>query len=170
MIYEEYHSLLKKYKDAENNYYNSLDKKSKLLYGVEPHGTNPKLIITVSNDHSYDDCLINYASEIKEIDNLINETRNNKDVLEHELKKKELELRASDDVYDKIYVYRWIEHKKIKQFFKLIGYSYRQTDRKIKEIENNLYPDLKQKREKLKKQIEEKRKREREKYEKVFKN
>lgn len=170
MIYVEYHNLYKKYKDAESNYYSSLDKKSKLLYGVEPHAINPKLIMTVTNSNSYDDGLIEFASERKAVDELINEARNNKDVLEHELKKKELELRDSDDVYDKIYVYKWLEHKKVKQFYKLIGYSYRQTDRKVKEIENNLYPDLKEKREKLKKQLEEKRKREKEKFDKVFNN
>ena len=29
MIYEEYHRLLKRYKEAENNYYLALDKKSR---------------------------------------------------------------------------------------------------------------------------------------------
>ncbi len=169
MLYEEYHDLLKKYKEAEKSYYDALDKKSKLLYGVGPHVSNPKAIIVDSSSDSYDDDLIEYASELKNIDNLINETRNNKDMLEHELKKKELELRASVDVYDRIYVYRWLEKKKTKDFYKLVNYSYKQTDRKIKEIENIIYPNLKNRRDRLKKQIDEKRKKERDNWEKVFK-
>ncbi len=169
MIYKEYHDLLKKYKEAENSYYNALDKKSKLLYGVKPHASKPKALMVNSSHDPYDDSIVNYVSGIKEVDDLINETRNNKDMLEHELKKKELELRASVDVYDRIYVYRWLEYKKTKDIYRLINFSYRQTDRKIKEIENIIYPKLKERREKLQKQIDDKRKRERENWEKVFK-
>ncbi len=139
MIYEEYHELLKKYKKAENSYFKELDKKSRLLYGVEPHATKPKEMIV---DYSYgnpDDAIINYSSEIDEVNELINETRNNKDVLEYELRKKEKELRYSYDIYDKIYVYKWLEHKRVNNYYKLLNYSKRQIYRFIDEIKDNLY-------------------------------
>ena len=170
MIYVEYHNLYKKFKEAENSYYDSLDKKSQLLHRVEPHTSNYNPMKVMGGSGSADDAIIEYSAEIKGVDNLINETRNTKDVLERELKKKEIELRASDEVYDKIYVYKWIEHKKSKYFCKLINYSKRQTDRKIKEIENTIYPELKERRERLQKQIEEKRNKERELFQKVFKS
>ena len=139
MIYEEYHDLLRKFKSAESSYYKALDKKSKLLYGVEPHAAQFKEIIV---DYSYtkpDEDLINYSSEIEEVNDLINETRNNKDVLEYELKKKEKELRYSHDIYDKVYVYHWLERKRVNNYYKLLGYSKRQIYRFIDEIRENIY-------------------------------
>lgn len=168
-MYLEYHELLKKYKDAERNYYDALDKKTQLLYSVTPHGTKVKPIINHLSNLSPDEQFNIYTREIQEVDLLINSTRNNKDALERELKKKEKELRESQDIYDRIYVYVWLEHKKSKHFCKLINYSRRQTDRKIEEIENTLYPDLKKRREELKRKQEEKKKREQEKFEKIFK-
>lgn len=169
-MYLEYHELLKKYKDAEKNYYNALDRKTKLLYSVTPHGTEAKPIINHLSNLSPDEQFNIYTREIQEVDLLINSTRNNKDALERELKRKEKDLRESKDIYDRIYVYVWLEHKKSKHFCKLINYSRRQTDRKIEEIENTLYPDLRKRREELKKRQEEKRKREQEKFQKTFKN
>ncbi len=64
MVYEEYHDLLKKYKETENSYYNALDKKSKLLYGVEPHASKPKALIVNSSHNPYDDPMINYVADI----------------------------------------------------------------------------------------------------------
>lgn len=169
-MYLEYHELLKKYKDAERNYYDALDRKTQLLYSVTPHGTEAKPIINHLSNLSPDEQFNIYTREIQEVDLLINSTRNNKDALERELKRKEKDLRESKDIYDRIYVYVWLEHKKSKHFCKLINYSRRQTDRKIEEIENALYPNLKERREKLKKIKEEKKKKEQEKFEKIFKN
>ena len=169
-MYLEYHELKKKYNDAEKNYYDALDKKTKLLYSVTPHGTEVKEIVNHLSNMTPDEGFNLYTQEIQEVDLLINSTRNNRDALEHELKKKEIKLRESNDIYDKIYVYIWIEHKKSKNICQLIGYSRRQTDRKIEEIENILYPDLKAKREQLRKIKDEKRQKEQEKLKKIFKN
>lgn len=143
MFYIEYHDLFKKYKQAEKKYYKALDKKSKLVYSIEPHAAQYKEILV---DYSYsnpDEGFINYSSDIDEVNELINETRNNKDVLEYELKKKEKELRYSCDIYDKIYVYQWLERKKVNNYYKLLPYSKRQIYRFIHEIRENLYQDEK---------------------------
>lgn len=142
-MYIEYHNLLKKYKNAESDYYDALDKKSKLLYIVTPHGTEAKPIVNHLTNLSPDEKFNRYTREIEEIDLLINSTRNNKDVLEYELKKKEIELRKSNDTYDRIYVFKWIEKKKPKQFNRLIGYSISRTYDFIAEMKHKLYKNTK---------------------------
>ena len=103
MLYLEYHELLKKYKNAEKIYYNALDKKSSLLYLVEPHAVQTKEIINSLSMTNPDEKIIMYVSQIEEVDKLINETRNNKDALNYELNKKEILLKNSQNIYDKIY-------------------------------------------------------------------
>ena len=60
-------------------------------------------------------------------------------MLAYELKKMENVMRESGDVYDKIYVYRWIEHKSVYKFYRLLGYSVRQVYRYMDEIKKKLY-------------------------------
>lgn len=139
MLYVEYHDLLKKYKSAESSYYKALDKKSKLLYSVEPHATQIKELMV---DYSYDNpdkAIIDYTVEIDSINELINTTRNNKDVLDYELRKKEKELRYSHNIYDRVYVYKWLERKRVREYYRLLNYSRRQIYRFIDEIKEKLY-------------------------------
>lgn len=142
-MYLEYHNLLKKFKEAENNYYEALDKKAKLLYSVTPHGTEVKAIVNHINNTSPDSNFIYYTSEIEEVDRLINSTRNTRDMLEYELKKKEIEMRNGVDVYDRIYVFKWIDKRKPNQFNKLIGYSISRTYDFIAEMKEILYKNTK---------------------------
>lgn len=142
-MYLEYHNLLKKFKEAENNYYDALDKKARLLYSVTPHGTEVKEIVNHITNTSPDSKFIYYASEIEEVDRLINSTRNTRDMLEYELKKKEREMRNGVDVYDRIYVFKWIEKRKPNQFNKLIGYSISRTYDFIAEMKEILYKNTK---------------------------
>jgi len=168
-MYLEYHELLKKYKDAERNYYDALDRKTKLLYSVTPHGTEAKPIVNHLSNLVPDEQFNIYTREIQEVDLLINSTRKNRDELEYELKKKEKTLRESKNIYDRIYVYVWLEHKKIPRFYRLLGLSQRQTYNYKDEIEEKLYPGLKEKRQKLKEYQNIKREEEQKKWEKVFK-
>ena len=92
-----------------------------------------------SNNTSSDINLINYTSEIDEVDKLINQSRNTRDMLNYELKKKLNQMRESEDVYDKIYIYRWIEHRSVYKFNRLLGYSVRQVYRYIDEMKEKLY-------------------------------
>ena len=139
MIYEEYHDLLRKFKSAESSYYKALDKKSRLLYEVEPHAAQVKEILVDFSLDSSDAAIIDYVAEIDEINDLINTTRNNKDVVGYELKKKEKELRYSSNIYDKIYVYKWLEHKRVREYYRLLNYSKRQIYRFIDEIKEKIY-------------------------------
>ena len=138
-MYLEYHELLKKLKDAEKTYYNALDKKSRLLYLVEPHAVQIKEVVNHLSNLNMDYNYIQYTSQIEEIDKLINETRNNKDVLNYELNKKEILLKNSQDIYDKIYYFKYIRGKRVNEFYRLINYSKRQIYRFIDEINKSLY-------------------------------
>lgn len=138
-MYIEYHELLKKCKEAEENYNEALEKKSKLILAVLPGSSKPKEVM-VSGVHASSDLkLINYTSEIDRVDNLINQSRNTRDMLNYELKKKLIKMKEEGDVYDKIYIYRWIEHKSVYKFHKLVGYSKTQVYDYISEMKKKLY-------------------------------
>ena len=137
-MYLEYNELLKRFKKAERNYNEALEKRSELILSVMPGAIKAKEIMTTSNT-SPDTNLINYTSEIDEVDKLINQSRNARDMLNYELKKKLIKMREEGDVYDKIYIYRWIEHKSVYKFYKLLGYSVRQVYRYMDEMKKKLY-------------------------------
>lgn len=138
-MYIEYHELLKKYKKAEKDYYDALEEKSKLILAVMPKASQAKEVMTSGGNTSSDSNLVNYASKIDEVDKLINQSRNTRDMLNYELKKKEREMRTNGDVYDKIYVYKWIDRKSVYKFYRLTGYSRPQVYRFISEMKEKLY-------------------------------
>lgn len=137
-MYIEYNELLKQFKKAERNYNEALEKKSELLLSVLPGAVKPKEVMVTINI-SPDTNLINYTSEIDEVDKLINQSRNTRDMLNYELKKKLINMKEEGDVYDKIYIYRWIEHKSVYKFYRLVGYSRPQVYRFISEMKEKLY-------------------------------
>ena len=138
-MYLEYHELLKKYKDAARRYNESLEERSKLISSVMLKASQYKEVVTFGGNASSGSNLIDYTSEIDEIDKLINQSRNTRDMLNYELKKLENKMRDSGDVYDKIYIYKWIERKSVYKFYRLIGYSIRQSYYFIDEMKQKLY-------------------------------
>lgn len=138
-MYLEYHELLKKYKDASRRYNESLEERSKLISSVMLKASQYKEVVTFAGNTSSDSNLIDYTSEIDEVDKLINQSRNTRDMLNYELKKLENKMRDSGDVYDKIYIYKWIERKSVYKFYRLIGYSIRQIYYFIDEMKQKLY-------------------------------
>ena len=138
MIYLEYAELLKKYNDANRDFLDALDKKQELLCMVTP-GATKYSEKTSQNTGQGDKKLIEYVSKIEYVDKLITSTRNTRDITNYELKKKEKELRESKDVYDRIYVYKWLEHKSVYKFYRLLNYSKAQIYRKIEEMQKNIY-------------------------------
>lgn len=137
-MYLEYNELLKQFKKAERNYNEALEKRSELILSVMPGAMKAKEVMTIGNA-SPDAKLINYTGEIDEVDKLINQSRNARDMLNYELKKKLIKMREEGDVYDKIYIYRWIEHKSVYKFYRLVGYSVRQIYNYIDEMKKMLY-------------------------------
>lgn len=137
-MYIEYNELLKQFKKAERNYNEALEKKSELILSVMPGAVKHKEVMVTINT-SPDTNLINYTSEIDEVDKLINQSRNTRDMLNYELKKKLIKMKEEGDIYDKIYIYRWIEHRSVYKFYRLVGYSRPQVYRFISEMKENLY-------------------------------
>ena len=94
----------------------------------------------VDSSNAYSELnLINYTAEREEVDELINQSRNTRDMLNYELKKLERKMRETGDVYDKIYCYKWLDHKSVYKFYRLTGYSIRQIYNYINEMKRNLY-------------------------------
>ncbi len=137
-MYLEYNELLKQFKKAERNYNEALEKRSELILSVMPGAVKAKEVMTTGNA-SPDAKLINYTSEIDEVDKLINQSRNARDMLNYELKKKLIKMKEEGDVFDKIYIYRWVEHKSVYKFYRLVGYSRPQVYRFIQEMKKKLY-------------------------------
>lgn len=142
-MYLDYHELLKKYKEASRRYNETLEKKSKLILAVIPGASKIKQVMVDGGNAFSDLNLIAYTSEMDEVDKLINQSRNTRDMLNYELKKLEGKMRSIGDVYDKIYCYKWIDGRKPRHFNRLIGFSLSRTYDYIVEMKNKLYENAK---------------------------
>ena len=142
-MYLDYHELLRMYKDAARRYNEALEKKSKLILAVIPGSSKIKQVMVDSSNTYSELNLINYTAEREEVDELINQSRNTRDMLNYELKKLERKMRETGDVYDKIYCYKWIDGRKPRHFNKLIGFSLSRTYDYITEMKNKLYENVK---------------------------
>ena len=142
-MYLDYHELLRMYKDAARRYNEALEKKSKLILAVIPGSSKIKQVMVDSSNTYSELNLINYTAEREEVDELINQSRNTRDMLNYELKKLERKMRETGDVYDKIYCYKWIDGRKPRHFNKLIGFSLSRTYDYITEMKNKLYENAK---------------------------
>lgn len=142
-MYLEYHELLKKYKEASRNYNEALEKRSKLVLAVIPGSSKIKQVMVDSNNTYSELNLLNYTDEMDEVDKLINQSRNTRDMLNYELKKLESKMRSTGDVYDKIYCYKWIDGRKPRHFNRLIGFSLSRTYDYIAEMKKKLYENAK---------------------------
>ena len=140
MYYLEYHELLKKYREADKEFNNALDKNGELLKLVSLKATKYQEILINHTNTSSDNKLLSYLSEIDEIRRLIDESRNVRNRIDHELREMELKMRNGKDVYDKIYVYKWIDKESPYRFSKKLGYTTRQVYRYINEIKKEIYP------------------------------
>lgn len=138
-MYLEYHELLKKYKEASRNYNEALEKRSKLVLAVIPGSSKIKQVMVDCNNTYSELNLLNYTDEMDEVDKLINQSRNTRDMLNYELKKLERKMRETGDVCDKIYCYKWLDHKSVYKFYRLTGYSIRQIYNYISEMKKKLY-------------------------------
>lgn len=138
-MYLEYHELLKKYKEAERRYNESLEERSKIILAVLPKASQFKEVVTFGGSTSPDAKLIDYTSEIDEVDKLVNQSRNTRDMLNYELKKMANEMHISNDILDRVYYYKWIKRMSPYKFCRIINYSKTQTYDYIAEIKRNLF-------------------------------
>lgn len=144
-MYIEYHNLYKEYKQASRKYDEATEKGMKLTLAVLPKASQMKEVMVSGGNISSDLKLLEYASEIEKVDKLIKQTKNTRDSLENDLKERAIKLKEEGDIYDKIYYYKWIEHKSVYKFNRLVGYSVRQVYNYIGEMKEKLYPKTEKK-------------------------
>lgn len=122
-MYLEYVELFFKKNQAERDYNRAIDDKQKLLYTVTPHSVIPNEVVNHLSSSTPGSNFINYSDKVIEIDENIKNTRDIFDNRTYLLKIKEAELRESKDILDRIYVYYWLEKKKVSKFYRLVGYT-----------------------------------------------
>ena len=134
-LFVEHYKLNEEYKEAKKEFDKALEKKSQLLYSVVPKSANfENELVKGSSSNKF----LNYTIKMEEIDKEINVRRNLRDVLAYRLKLKEIELKKSDNILDKVYYLKFVERMKVKYISIKINYSKEQTYRFLKKIAEDL--------------------------------
>ena len=138
MIYIEYEEYKSKYNEAQRSYNDILNEKEELFARTQPKATQIKGDKTTGGKHNntFDDYLI--QKERKNIDKRLAEIKSILDDRERLVKLKEMELRASNNPYDKIYRCRCIDKLTIEKTARLSNYSRSQVFNILKEIRKHL--------------------------------
>lgn len=135
-LFLEHYEILSKYKSANNKYNKLLEKKAMLIIQVQPKATDftKELIKGGTIVNKYDE----FVEKLEKLDPELQQARNERDLLDYFLKKKELELKDSNNILDKVYYLRYVKKMKVIHIAFKINYSKEQTYRKIREIEEKL--------------------------------
>lgn len=139
MVYIEYNEFNNKYLAAQKNYDKILSEKEELFIITQPKSIkyDKERIEGGQPSNAFDDYLI--QKEKKKIDERLEEAKSILDDRERLLKLKELELRASKDWNDVIYIYYYIDKLSTHKIEKRVPFSQMQIWRKIThEIKPNL--------------------------------
>lgn len=133
-LFIEYELLKRECKSAKREYDKSLEKKAEYYYSVLPGAsdTSKELIKTECTNDKF----LNYTIRIQEIDSEIDVRKNLYGNLSYRLKLKEIELRNSKELLDKIYTYRYLDKLKVKVIGIKIRYGKSQTYDYITKIKN----------------------------------
>lgn len=138
MIYIIYEKYKKCYYDTQNRYNEILTEKERLFSITQPKATDYGKEKTSGGKPSnpFDEYLI--QKEKKQIDARLKEVKSLLEDRERLLRLKRDELRASNNIHDKIYRYRYIDKMRVQKIVKLVGYSEAQVYRILKVIKNNI--------------------------------
>ena len=120
MIYEEYYKKyleLRKTKDKINKLEN---KKISLMSLVDVKSATGKGIIDSSNKNT--DKFLIYSSEIEQVELTLNYLKKDLIEIKKQLEEKEIELKNSQETFDKIYYYKYINRLKYSQICEKIHY------------------------------------------------
>ncbi len=120
MIYEEYYKKyleLRKTKDKINKLEN---KKISLMSLVDVKSATGKDIIDSSNKNT--DKFLIYSSEIEQVELTLNYLKKALIEVKKQLEEKEIELKNSQETFDKIYYYKYINRLKYSQICEKIHY------------------------------------------------
>lgn len=133
-LFIEYELLKRECKLAKKEYDKALEKKAEYYYSVLPGAsdTSKELIKTECTNDKF----LNYTIRIQEIDSEIDVRKNLYGNLSYRLKLKEIELRNSKELLDRIYTYRYLDKLKVKVIGIKIRYGKSQTYDYITKIKN----------------------------------
>lgn len=133
-LFIEYELLKRECKLAKREYDKALEKKAEYYYSVLPGAsdTSKELIKTECTNDKF----LNYTIRIQEIDSEIDVRKNLYGNLSYRLKLKEIELRNSKELLDRIYTYRYLDKLKVKVIGIKIRYGKSQTYDYITKIKN----------------------------------
>ena len=138
MLYLDYESLLKRYYDVRLAWDALMEEKEMLFSKTLPTAVqmDKEKVSGGSPSNSFDEYLIrkeqlHLDEQILEAESIINSRF-------EMLKAKEKELRASKNLHDRIYVMRYIDHSRVVNVARKIGYSESQIYRILEVIEGNI--------------------------------
>lgn len=138
MLYEEYEEYKSRYYEAQRIYNDILNEKEELFAKTQPKATQITGEKTSGGKHEnlFDEYLI--QKERKNIDKRLEEAKSILDDRERLLKLKELEVRASNNSYDKIYRCRYIDRLTIEKTVRISNYSRSQVFNILKIIRKSI--------------------------------
>lgn len=140
-LFLEHYEIKQKYLNAKYKYDKLIEKKAMLVISTQPKATNLDKELVKGGIPT--DKFENFVERLEMLDPEIQLARNERDMQEYFLKKKEIELSNSDDVLDKIYYLKYVKHYKVRNVGTNINYSRAQVYRKLEEINQKLKDETK---------------------------
>lgn len=138
LLYVQYEEYKNKYYEVQRKYDEILGEKEKLFVRTQPKAIkfDKEKVSGGSPVNAFDEYLI--MKEKKNIDQRLDEIKSILDDRARLVNLKEEELRASNNVQDKIYKYRYLDRLTVEKITRLVNYSRPQVFRILKIIRNNL--------------------------------
>lgn len=131
MIYEEYYQKYLDYKKTRKIINDLENKRLSLISMVDVQSTTPN---TGRVSSKKEDKFLIYTGELEEVELLIQNNQKVLDLIIKRLETIETELRNSDEILDKVYLYKYIDHLKYYQIAVKIGYEKTKTYDLINDI------------------------------------
>lgn len=137
MLYIDFEIYKQKYYEAQKKYDAILSEKEVLFNKTQPKATryNSEKVAGGEISNSFDNYLI--VKDEKLIDERLDEIKNILEDRKNLLQMKEVELRDSKNIHDRIYTCRFLDRQKVRKIARIVSYSEIQVYRILKEIEKN---------------------------------
>lgn len=136
MLYIEYHTLSKEYKDADKHYDDVLEKKARIYFKPLLGASDPSKEIVGGGKR--ENPIEAFVEQIEQLDVDLQEARNIRDLKGYLLKKKEIELRESKEVNDRLYVMYYLDNMKVKHIAYKVSYTREWTYELINKLKESL--------------------------------
>lgn len=138
MLYITYEQFKVKYYETQKQYNEILNEKETLFLKTQPKATkfDKERVSGGVSTNTFDEYLI--EKERKQIDERLDEVKKILEDRGHLLELKREELKASNNIQDKIYYYRYIDKLNIEKVGRMVGYSRPQVYRILRTIKNNI--------------------------------